>query len=175
MDQPFPIAWTIDCTDLPEVGRAVRFEADAVVRARLAEHAGVLRIDALSAEGEVRPWAGGVEARLRLVADVVQACVVTLEPVPQHISERLVRRFLPAAHLGEGVREVAVEIAPDEEDPPEPFDGRAIDLGPALAEELVLALDPYPRAPGAAVPPEAAEAGAEPTPFAVLKALKETD
>lgn len=174
MDQPFPIAWTIDCTELPEDGRAVRFEADAEVRARLADHAGILRIDALSAEGEVQPWAGGVEARLRLVADVVQPCVVTLKPVLQHIEERLVRRFLPQVHLGE-TPEGAVEIAPDEEDPPEPFDGSAIDLGPVIAEELVLAVDPYPRAPGAAVLREEAEAVAEPTPFAVLKALKEPD
>jgi hypothetical protein len=172
MGQPFPIAWTIDCTDLPEDGRAVRFEASAEVRTSLAEHAGILGIDALAAEGEVRPWAGGVEARLRLVAGVVQACVVTLEPVPQHIEERLVRRFLPQAQLGEGL-EGAVEIAPDEEDPPEPFHGHTIDLGPAVAEELILALDPYPRAPGAAVPPEAAQFGAEPTPFAVLKKLKD--
>jgi len=174
MDQAFPIAWKIDCTELLEHGRTVRFEADAEVCARLAEHAGVLQIDGLSAEGEVRPWAGGVEARLRLVADIVQACVVTLEPVPQHIEEQLVRRFLPQVHLGE-TPEGAVEIAPDEEDPPEPFEGEAIDLGPAIAEELVLALDPYPKAPGAEVLPEATKAGAEPTPFAVLKALKETD
>jgi hypothetical protein len=45
-----------------------------------------------------------------------------------------------------------------------------VDLGEAVAEQLALALDPYPRAPGAELPPEAVdpEAGA----FGALAALR---
>ncbi len=35
-----------------------------------------------------------------------------------------------------------------ESDAAEPFDGDAIDIGEAVAQQLALALDPYPRAPG---------------------------
>lgn len=174
MEETPPINWIIDCSDLPEAGRAVSFEAAADARARLAEFAGILGVDALRAQGEVRPWAGGVEARLRLVADAVQACVVSLEPVAQHIEEWVVRRFLPGARLGEAPGASAV-IELDEEDPPEPFDGQVIDLGPALAEEFVLALNPYPRAPGAAALTEGPATVVELSPFAVLKKLKDKE
>ncbi len=43
-----------------------------------------------------------------------------------------------------------------------------IDLGEALAEQLALALDPYPRKPGAKLPSEASDDGANP--FSALKA-----
>jgi hypothetical protein len=33
----------------------------------------------------------------------------------------------------------------------EPFEGDAIDIGEAVAQQLALALDPYPRAPGASL------------------------
>jgi hypothetical protein len=55
------------------------------------------------------------------------------------------------------------------------------DLGEAVAEQLALALDPYPRAPGAELPAEAAEAGSEEgeatapgpaAPFAALAGLR---
>ena len=36
-----------------------------------------------------------------------------------------------------------------ESDAAEPFDGDAIDIGEAVAQQLALALDPYPRAPEA--------------------------
>jgi hypothetical protein len=63
-------------------------------------------------------------------------------------------------------------VEPEEEEPPEPVGPRGIDLGEAVAQQLALALDPYPRAPGAALPEDLrAETGAE-SPFAVLERLK---
>ena len=62
---------------------------------------------------------------------------------------------------------------------PEPAPDGWIDLGELAAEQLGLALDPYPRKPDAAVPAEwKAEPAAEPVaderpnPFAVLEKLK---
>ena len=59
-----------------------------------------------------------------------------------------------------------------------PIEDGAIDLGEAAAETLLLALDPYPRAPNAdavlreaGVKPEGEEER-EPGPFAALAALK---
>lgn len=51
-----------------------------------------------------------------------------------------------------------------------PFEGNQIDLGEAAAEQLGLALDPYPRMPGAELPE--AEADVELHPFARLAGLR---
>ena len=60
---------------------------------------------------------------------------------------------------------------------PEPLVGGVIDIGEAVTQQLVLALDPYPRKPGA-VPPAPMEGDTglpENGPFAALSALKKDD
>ena len=52
-----------------------------------------------------------------------------------------------------------------------PYADGMLDLGEAAAEQLALALDPYPRAPGAALPEIADEAEAH-RPFAALASLR---
>ena len=79
----------------------------------------------------------------RLAADVAQSCVVTFEPVAAKVEAEFDRLFsgdLPAETEGE------VEIDPEAE-MPEPLVAGKLDLGEILAEELSLALDPYPRSP----------------------------
>jgi uncharacterized metal-binding protein YceD (DUF177 family) len=104
-------------------------------------------------------------------AEVVQSCVVTLDPVPA----RLVESF--SALFGEGGPGMAALVDAEEEDEPEPIEGGAIDLGETVAQHLSLALDPYPRKPGASLPdeyaagPQGAEGG-HVKPFAGLGALK---
>ena len=102
-------------------------------------------IDLTGLAGEIRVEpvgaTGSIHVAGRLWADVVQQCVVTLEPVPAGVEadfDRLFSRDLPEEALGE------VEIDP-EADSPEPLVGQVLDLGEVLAEELSLALDPYPR------------------------------
>ena len=53
---------------------------------------------------------------------------------------------------------------------PDEIEDGAVDLAAYVVEHLFLALDPYPRKPGAVFEPPAAEA--EPSPFDVLKSLK---
>jgi uncharacterized metal-binding protein YceD (DUF177 family) len=79
------------------------------------------------------------------------------------------RRYLPGAAADAGAE---VVIAPDEEEPPEALSGEAIDLAAAVTEELILALDPYPRAPGAALSETPPSAPDRCSPFAVLERLK---
>ena len=113
------------------------------------------------AQGET---GGGVSVRGRLSAEVVQDCVVTLEPVTQAVEEEVALRIL-------GPEE---EPSDDPDAPDEiPAEGDSVDVGEAIAEQLSLALDPYPRAPGAALP--GGEEGLEATPtgpFAGLASLK---
>lgn len=148
--------------------------ANAAERARLVERFGLLALDRLTATLSLRRTRGGlIQVRGRFEAEVVQACVVTLEPVRSRLSESFTVAFGTGstASAGEAV------IALDEADPPEELiDGR-IDLGETVAQQLAVALDPYPHAPGSGDQPEASaagEAGAEeaPSPFAALEQLR---
>jgi uncharacterized metal-binding protein YceD (DUF177 family) len=163
------------------VGRQEKREelqATAPECAALAVRFGILAVNGLTASLRLRQESGGaVRVRGRLAAKVVQACVVTLEPVPQKIDEPVDLRFVP-----EGA-----EVEDDPEGPDEiPIRNNVLELGEALAEQLALALDPYPRAPGASLGEEGFSIGEDdvpapqaetpvtgrPNPFAGLAALK---
>jgi uncharacterized metal-binding protein YceD (DUF177 family) len=74
----------------------------------------------------------------------VQACVVTLEPVQSDIETQFARLY------SSQVRDEPSQIDRDlERDEPDLIENGQIDLGELVAEELALALDPYPHAPGA--------------------------
>lgn len=130
----------------------------------LANFSGTLRVERVSDEATFLVTG-------RLTADVVQTCVVTLEPAPGKVEaefDRLFSRDVPAESDGE------VEIDPDAETP-EPLTSDRLDLGEVLAEELSLALDPYPRAPGADEHLAAFggdQTGAARSPFAGLAGLR---
>lgn len=139
----------------------------------LAAHAGVLDVPELAAHLVLVPdGRGGARVSGRLTARVVQACVVTLEPVEGAIDEQVSLRFSPGGGREPAKPGAEVEIPHQGEDPPEPVRDGAIDLGATLTELLVLAIDPYPRKPGAAFDPGAV-AAPEQSPFAALAKLKD--
>ena len=151
--------------------RDVALDATPAECAALAERFGILGIGALSARIRLEPETGGsIRARGVLTAEVEQACIVTLDPVRQ-----LVRAPIDLRLLNEGE-------APGDDDPDSPDEietlGGIVDLGEAVAEQLALALDPYPRAEGAELPafdpPEEPEPEqpAKPNPFAALGKLR---
>jgi uncharacterized metal-binding protein YceD (DUF177 family) len=151
--------------------REVVLDSNAAERAALAARFGILGIHALGARVHLRPEPGGtIRARGTLSAEVEQACVVTLEPVRQRVEAAFDLRILEEGEL------------PADEDPESPDEiesqGGTVDLGEAVAEQLALALDPYPRAEGAELPefdpPEAPEPTPpeRPNPFAGLAKLR---
>ncbi len=159
---------------LGEAPRHSRLEATPEARAALARRFGLEAIESLLAELPVERIKGGTEIGVvgRVTATIVQICVVSQEPVVAHIDEAVEARFAPP---GEDALEV--EFSLDDEDPPEPFSDDAIDLGELAAQCFAMAIDPYPRAPGAAAPSEFGGAGdtdpLKPTgPFAGLAAFK---
>jgi len=93
-----------------------------------------------------------------LLAHVVQTCVVSLEDFTATVEEQFAVRCVAAGDEGD-------DPDPETLDEIAHVDG-ALDLGEAAAEQLALALDPYPRAPGAELPELPDEAVA--TPFAAL-------
>ena len=110
----------------------------------------------------------------RLVANLEQRCVVSLEPVPLKVNEPINLVFAPQAEdEAEDAEPKLAEIDLDYDagDPPEPIVNGGIDLGAVTLEFLALALDPYPRKPGVEwTGPE--DDPAENSPFAALARLK---
>jgi uncharacterized metal-binding protein YceD (DUF177 family) len=102
-----------------------------------------------------------VLARGVLRARVTQTCVISLEEFDSGIEEVFQVRFVPSG-------EESDDIDPESDDEI-PFDGNLIDLGEAAAEQLGLALDPYPRIPGVEMPP--GEEDSETHPLAALRRL----
>lgn len=112
-------------------------------RRQIADLLDLIDLPDVRLKGEIRP-VGHADYALEadLVAEVVQACVVSLAPVPSRITETVQRRFV--ADWKEPEDE---ESEIPEDDAVEPL-GDAIDLGQILTEAIALALPLYPRAPG---------------------------
>jgi uncharacterized metal-binding protein YceD (DUF177 family) len=165
-------------------GVTVDVSANAAERRSLAERFDLLEVRALRGHGRLERHGGELVLRGWLEADVVQECVVSLEPVPARIRQPVERRY----RLG-GTSDAArahfephgTVVLDDDAAEVEPVIGRKIDLGEAFAEELGLALEPYPRAPGASALESGAlgphvSVGSEDRPsepFAALRQLQE--
>ncbi|TPE61083.1 DUF177 domain-containing protein [Sandaracinobacter neustonicus] len=109
-------------------------------REALARRFGLISIARLEGDFDVSRSGNGADLTGRMVADVVQSCIVSGEPVPAHVEEELTLRFEPQAEAPDDLEldSGALDVLPVE--------GDSIDLGEALAQSLALALDPWPRA-----------------------------
>jgi uncharacterized metal-binding protein YceD (DUF177 family) len=157
----------------------VNLEADEQERAALANEWGVLSVEAVSADLEIKRWKrDGVRIKGPVEAQITQRCVVTLEPVASAIDERIDALFVP-----DGSRLARVETGDDGEmivsadgpDAPETFQGDSIDVAQVCEEFIVLAMDPYPRIDGAVLdiePDTPSDEVENPSPFAGLEGWK---
>jgi uncharacterized metal-binding protein YceD (DUF177 family) len=125
--------------------RTVRIVADERERAALAGRFDLKSVDSLEAEFRLRRDTAGIVAHGHVRGNVVQACVVTDDPIPVMIDEPVALRFVVDDVAGDG----EIELDEDALDTML-YDGAALDLGEAAAETMALALAPYPRGPGAA-------------------------
>lgn len=160
--------------DVPDNGVDVHLIANDQARAQLAERFGLLSLDVFRADLVVTVWRKrGMRAEGRIQASLSQACVVTLEPVPEAIDEAITLLFYPEDLSGR--QQLEVMIDPLDEEPPDALPLEGVDLGEAVAEQLALALNPYPRLPGAKLETAATSdevVEKKPNPFEVLKNLK---
>jgi uncharacterized metal-binding protein YceD (DUF177 family) len=156
--------------EVPEEGLHMDIAADAGERAAAAAATGVNEVPRLTAAFDIaRHGRDGLRVVGTVSARVQQTCVVTLEPVENDIEEQINLVFVPPSALGPIGSEVnlGAEVA----DPPEIIAEGVVDLGAVAAEFLMLAIDPYPRKPGAVFePPQSADSGSHP--FAALAALR---
>jgi hypothetical protein len=169
-DRAVPLSLRIPARKLTRQGVSQVVEADAAQLAALASALDLPAVHSFAARMEARLAGQGlykVSGELR--ARVRQLCVLSAEEFDADVSVPIDAAFADAERLPEPTKK-EVERSLDDEDPPEPLDEGAIDLGALAVEFLALALDPFPRKPGAAFAAETdtEAAGA----FAALAALK---
>jgi uncharacterized metal-binding protein YceD (DUF177 family) len=153
--------------DPPQGAAEEVLEASRAEGAALAQRFGIEALAHFSARFTRKPYPGGgllISGRFR--AEPVQLCVISLEAVREVLDKPFTLVVLPA--------DAALSEDPDGPDDIQADATGHFDLGEALAEELSLSLNPYPRAPGARLP-EAEDDAAEATPrnpFAKLASLR---
>jgi len=162
---------------MPTAGRDLALTVDAGDRLAIADQLGIVAVEKLQVRLHAVRFKGGIRVAGRLVATTVQRSVVSLEPVPQEISEPIDRVFLPGGekvYAGPADAEIFVDLEGD--DVPDHFEGNEADLSDLIVETLSLALDPYPRLPGESVGQlgDDGDTGSD-LPFAGLKVLKDTE
>lgn len=175
-DATSPWHAAVAVAQIPDEGMHCDLEAGESERKAIASLAGLRELPRLAASLDLAHAGGGrVRVTGRITASVGQTCVVTLEPLTNAIDEAVDVMFAPETQ--------AVAAAPGDkdghedldEDPPEAIVNGQIDLGALAVEFLVLALDPYPRKPGAVFEPVIAPADPADHPFAALEALKKPE
>jgi len=170
-----PFSRKVSTRQISEAGRHFTLEADMGERKAMAEALGIVDVEGLSAELDVRRV--GLDAfavKGKLSATVVQTDVVTLEPILQDVAEEIDLTLVPAEAASPSRRPTDDSESQSElEDDRDVYRGGQIDLGLIMFEHLALGLDPYPRSPDAEFSGHVEDMQDKPdSPFAALAALK---
>jgi uncharacterized metal-binding protein YceD (DUF177 family) len=157
-------------------GLDMKIEADPDERERLTKRFELLSLDRLVAQLHLRVAPTGISVRVsgRFQARFAQECIVSLEPVVLDVDEALEAEFGPAA------AETEILVSIEGPEPTEPLHDGRIDLGELVAQNLAVALEPYPRKSDAELPEwtettEKTGQYARERPFSVLAALRKND
>lgn len=177
-DAASPLLRPVRIEEIKQRGSRIALQADAAERVAIAGMLDLPSVEKLEARylltrnGERVKLEGEIEASLH------QNCIVTLDAFPVTLSVPLKLDFAPEVPEaprrrsgGDEDGEIDIEVRLNEDDPPEPIVDGVIDLGAVTLEFLALALDPYPRKPGAAFTEPSPEEPPE-SPFAALARLK---
>lgn len=178
-DPDVPFSYPVKVGHISANPVEVHVEADPSELKGLAALWNVLSVESLSADLKIARWKrDGIRIKGRVRASIVQACVVTLDPVPSEIDEDFEQIFVPeGSKLARAPTSDGGEMLldPDGPDLPEPFTGDTIDAGEVVAEFAALAIDPYPRKAGIGFEGHIEDSGEndrKPSPFAALKDWK---
>lgn len=150
-------SFTVQVDDLSTAPAHYKITADEDTCQGLAERYGIVAVDAASAHLTLMRERGGSVIHITgtVSADVVQECVVTLDPIAAHVTDDIEAYFTDrrdvvpfarakAQRAAQKGTPIEVELI-DEAAEPEQVVGGLIDLGEVAAQFLSLALDPYPR------------------------------
>jgi uncharacterized metal-binding protein YceD (DUF177 family) len=175
-----PLDWAHPI-DAAAAGLEVRRAATVEECAAVADALGIVSCEALDVRYAVNPRsAGRFRVTGHLEARVTQACIVSLDPVVETLSEDFEVEFRPEAATRASRRIAGAGDDPEADasildaDEIETIENGRLDVGRIVYECLATALDPYPRAAGVEL--EQSEAGGDNAeashPFAALAKLK---
>lgn len=163
--------------EVKEDGLQLTFEASAAERAALARRFELLDLVDMQARLRLSPTAeGGLLLNGHVDARLIQACVISGEPVKSSIASDFSVRYISPVNGMESLESEEFDVL---EEDMEPLPSDVIDVGEVVAQYLSLALDPYPRKPGAEVgvvelTPDGPVPGTErANPFAALRKLQD--
>lgn len=178
------LSFPVSVQRLPQKGLDVKIEANSREREALRDFHGLEDVKSFRADLQISPWKkDGVRVRGVVQAEIVQSCVVTLEPIQTRIDTKIDTIFVPEnSRLARLPLDENGELIIDAEGPdiPETFSGDTLDAG-AIAEEFFeLAIDPYPHKEGTEAGPPVVvdygvddDSGKSANPFEALKDWKQ--
>ena len=168
LSRPFRLA---KLAEAPE--HKIKIEPTPAEREALAARYGLISLDSLKAQLTVRgDVSSEIEVEGHLQAEVVQECVVTLEPVRDNVTAAFEQRY--TVRSMDPVADLVIDA--DNIEPPEPLIGDSIDLGELVAQHLSLSINPYPRGPDADAQADEHRVDTERDgPFAALARLRNQD
>lgn len=173
--EDFPISRPVTVADLLQAETVrVAIDAGEEERAALAEYLDIPEVRMLKADLVLRAEPGRrFVLNGHVTAEIVQSCIVTLNPVEAHL-DGPIRRIYQDGEASED----DPEMDPFDDDTPDQVENGMIDAGAAVCEHIALEMEPYPRSPDAPEDEAAAAAGAgddgpgEDHPFAVLARMR---
>lgn len=174
MSEKPPFERFYDLADLGRAGAEIAIALTDAERKRLAEWAGIDEVEAFQGIVTLKKnSATRFVYAARFSAAIRQSCVVTLEPVRSEIEGEVTRDLYISSAVRHALpKDAGAPLPSIDDEVTEEIEGPNYDLAVPLLEEVSLAIDPYPRAPGVAFePPDDMKEKPE-SPFAALKALK---
>ncbi|MCB1532467.1 MAG: DUF177 domain-containing protein [Alphaproteobacteria bacterium] len=176
----------INVGEIEDTAQVFDIKPDEEQRKALARRLEVEEVKAIGAHITLQRRGQVIFVQGTVSADVVQNCVVTLEPIETHIEEEFEAWFADPAQavpLSKARRErdlkkggSEVPMLEESEDPEAIIDGK-IDLGELAVQYLSLGINPYPHAEGVEYenPAEAEREASDhrKNPFAALKDWKD--
>lgn len=151
MTEKSEISYPVHVTDIPRSGLVKKISGTPTECEALAQLLSVEDVVSVDAEFKIARWhKEGLRISAHIIVDVVQNCVVSLEPISSHLEEREEWKFKPETATRPGKNEKLQDlllIDPFGEDPADILEAGQIDLFALLSEHLCLMIDPFVRSP----------------------------
>ncbi len=148
-----PLQHLVSVATLRPDGSAVTVATTSEQQTKIAQMLALPAIDALEGNFTLTPIKRGlVKVTGTVTASIHQTCVVTLDAFETQVTEQVDLEFIEA-DKAPTVKQPSLKPEPEQDlednDPPDLIVDGHIDLGAVTVEFLALALDPFPRKPGA--------------------------
>ena len=160
---------SVDLLAGPVKGKKFHLAADEETCAKVASRLGIPAVKNL--EGDLALHVSRTEINVKgvLKATLIRECVASLEEMTETIDEEFDTMFLRQGGDSARFKETDEESWDGEEVPPEIHDADSFDLGEFLVQQLALAMEAFPRKPGAASLTDSYGGADNVSPFAILR------